>query len=438
MIHLAKEDIKHSLGKFIVTAMGVGMLLGIVLIMVGVYRGMIADAEVLLDDLDVDLWIVQEDTLGPFAEASRVHEDLKYTIKSINAIDKSEAITFQNLQLPLAKRKLSVVAIGYDIYGNINPINPKRLIKGRMPKHDHYEIVVSDKTLYKIGDKIPLGRNSYTVVGITHGTVASNGDPLVYLSLKDGQELQFTYTNKRIQTDRAQAIKAEHLSKHFGKGDSLVDVIDDASFTINKGELVALIAPSGAGKTTLLMMLGCVVEPSAGTIWIGDEKVYDNKWLTKETRKIRREKIGFIFQAHYLIPFLNIMDNLILLPQTNGVDEKDSQKKARELLTYFDIADKENAMPSQLSGGQNQRVAIARALMNNPEIILADEPTAALDTERSVDVVKLLKKIAIEQDVAIIMVTHDERMLPYCDRIMKIEHKRIVFENSDQKSQKNR
>jgi len=213
MIHLAKEDIKHTLGKFIVTAMGVGMLLGIVLIMMGVYRGMISDAEVLLKDLDVDLWIVQEDTLGPFAEASRVHEDLKYTIKSINAIDKSEAITFQNLQLPLAKRKLGVLAIGYDIYGAINPINPKRLIKGRMLKHDHYEIVVSDKTFYKLGDKIPLGRNEYKVVGITHGTVASNGDPLVYLSLKDAQELQFTYTNKRIQTDRERGIvnKDAHL-----------------------------------------------------------------------------------------------------------------------------------------------------------------------------------------------------------------------------------
>jgi len=237
--------------------------------------------------------------------------------------------------------------------------------------------------------------------------------------------------------ENTQAIKAENLGKHFGKGDSFVDVINDASFTINKGELVALVAPSGAGKTTLLMMLGCVEEPSSGKIWIGDEKVYDNKWLTKETRKIRREKIGFIFQAHYLIPFLNIIDNLILLPQANLVDEKNSKEKARGLLKYFDIADKANAMPSQLSGGQNQRVAIARALMNNPDIILADEPTAALDSKRSVDVVKILKKIALEQDVAIVMVTHDERMLPYCDKIMKIEQKRIVFEEIDKKSEDN-
>jgi len=213
MIYLAKEDIKHILGKFIVTAIGVGMLLGIVLIMMGVYRGMISDAEVLLKDLNVDLWVVQDDTLGPFAEASRVHEDLKYTIKAISAIDKSEAITFQNLQLPLANRKLAVLAIGYDIYGDINPINPDRLIEGRVLQTDHYEIVVSDKTGYKIDDKIKLGRNFYTVVGITHGSVASGGDPLVYMSLKDAQELQFTYTNKRIQTDKARGIinKDSHL-----------------------------------------------------------------------------------------------------------------------------------------------------------------------------------------------------------------------------------
>ena len=226
------------------------------------------------------------------------------------------------------------------------------------------------------------------------------------------------------------AIKVENLCKHFGKGDTFIDIIQNANFSINKGELVALIAPSGAGKTTLLMMIGCVEKPSSGTIWLGDEKVYENKWLTKKTRKIRREKIGFIFQSHYLIPFLNVIDNLTLLPQTNGIDEKISKEKARELLKYFDIADKENVMPSQLSGGQNQRVAIARALANNPEIILADEPTAALDMSRSVDVVKMLKKIALEQNVAVIMVTHDERMLEYCDKIMKIEDKGIVFKKS--------
>ena len=223
-----------------------------------------------------------------------------------------------------------------------------------------------------------------------------------------------------------QAIKVENLVKHFGKDDVLVRVLEGASFEVNKGELVALIAPSGAGKTTLLMMIGCVEEPTSGTIWLGEEKVYDNKWLTKETRKIRREKIGFIFQAHYLIPFLNIIENITLVPQTNGVSEEESKKIAMELLKYFEIDDKAYAMPSELSGGQNQRAAIARALANKPEIILADEPTAALDSKRSVDVVKMLKKIAMEQNVAVIMVTHDEAMLPLCDRILKIKDKKVV------------
>lgn len=223
-----------------------------------------------------------------------------------------------------------------------------------------------------------------------------------------------------------QSIKVENLVKTFGQGENSIKVIDGASFSVKKGELVALIAPSGAGKTTLLMMIGCVQEPTSGQIYLGDEKVYDNKWLTHETRKIRREKIGFIFQAHYLIPFLTVLENVTLLPQTNGASKLEANTKAMELLTYFDIADKAHSMPSSLSGGQNQRVAIARALANNPEIILADEPTAALDLTRSIDVVKMLKKIAIDQNVAVIMVTHDEAMLPLCDRILKIENKKVI------------
>lgn len=223
------------------------------------------------------------------------------------------------------------------------------------------------------------------------------------------------------------AIKVKNLVKNFGKEENLVKVIENASFEIQKGEVVALIAPSGAGKTTLLMMIGCVLEPTSGEIWLGENMVYQDKWIAKDTRRIRREKIGFIFQAHYLIPFLNVLENITLLPQANKVSEADAKKKAMELLEYLEIADKAYNMSSQLSGGQNQRVAIARALANNPEIILADEPTAALDGERSVSVIKMLKKIAVEQNVAIITVTHDERILPYCDRIMKIQNRGIVF-----------
>jgi len=207
MINLAQKEIAHTFGKFIVTAMGVGMLLGIVLIMMGVYRGMIIDAQVLLNDLDVDFWIVQENTLGPFAESSRVHEDLKDTIRVIEGIDKSEGITFQNLQLPSKEGMIRVFAVGFDPFGDINPINSQRLIEGRSINKSHYEMVVSAKTGFKLGDVIRLGRDDYKVVGITHGTVSSGGDPLVYISLKDAQELQFLYSNERIRNDRARGIK---------------------------------------------------------------------------------------------------------------------------------------------------------------------------------------------------------------------------------------
>jgi len=216
------------------------------------------------------------------------------------------------------------------------------------------------------------------------------------------------------------SIKVENLVKSFGEGESLVEVIKGASFEVKKGELAALIAPSGAGKSTLLMMIGCVLEPTSGKIWLGDDLVYDQAWKTKDARKIRREKLGFIFQAHYLIPFLNVLDNVALLPLTSTKDEEKERDRAKEILSYLGLAEKYAAKPSELSGGQNQRVAIARALANQPQIILADEPTAALDIERAHSVVKMLKEVAKTQDVAIIMVTHDERLLGYCDKILKI------------------
>jgi len=230
--------------------------------------------------------------------------------------------------------------------------------------------------------------------------------------------------------NKNQAIKIKNLEKSFGKGDSKVTVIDGADFTLNKGEFVALVAPSGAGKTTLLMMLGCVLEPTSGIIEIGNEVVYDNKWLVKDDRELRRKKIGFIFQAHYLIPFLNIEENVTLLPYQNGEKPKVVKKRVKEILEYLDMSDKLHNMPSELSGGQNQRIAIARALANEPDIILADEPTAALDRHRAVSVVKMLKKITREQNVTIIMVTHDDRLLPYCDKILTIKDKKIQIEES--------
>lgn len=222
------------------------------------------------------------------------------------------------------------------------------------------------------------------------------------------------------------SIRVENLVKSFGKGETFLSVIDGASFEVAGGELVALVAPSGAGKTTLLMMMGCIEEPTSGKIYLGDELVYDDGYLHRDTRKLRREKIGFIFQAHHLLPFLNIEENVTLLPLANGKTKAESSKIASDLLEYLGIKEKLKAMPSQLSGGQNQRVAIARALANKPRIILADEPTAALDASRSKSVVDLLKSIARKEGVAIVMVTHDDAILTLCDRVLKIEDKKVI------------
>lgn len=216
-------------------------------------------------------------------------------------------------------------------------------------------------------------------------------------------------------------ISVENLSKTYGEGESAVHAIKEATFEIYAGETVALLGPSGSGKTTLITMIGCITEPSSGKLTLDSELMYDQKWQISDTRRIRREKIGFIFQAHNLIPFLNVLENVTIVPLMNGVKKAQADQKAQELLDYLGVEDKLTKMPSQLSGGQSQRVAIARSLANNPKIILADEPTAALDGERALSVMQLLRKLAQEQEVAIIIVTHDERMLPLFDRILRVE-----------------
>ena len=209
MINLAKREIEHTLGKFLVTSAGVGMLLGIVLIMIGVYRGMVIDAQVLLDDIGADLWIVQENTLGPFAEASRVHEDLKNRIKTQEGIAQAEGITLQNMQIPTEEGLVRATVVGYDPFGAFKVVNPSRLVACRTLMQQHYEMVATYKIGLKLGQKVALGRDIYTVVGITHGSVSSGGDPLVYVSLKDAQKLQFLYSNARIRNDRARGAKVE-------------------------------------------------------------------------------------------------------------------------------------------------------------------------------------------------------------------------------------
>lgn len=210
------------------------------------------------------------------------------------------------------------------------------------------------------------------------------------------------------------------LKKRYGRGDTAVDALKGVDMQVSPGEVVGLVGPSGSGKTTLLKCLGAVIEPSAGTMILGDDVIYDNGWKVRDLRALRRDKIGFVFQAPYLIPFLNVTDNVALLPMLAGKRNGEARAQAMELLETLDVGHRAKAMPSQLSGGEQQRVAIARGLVNRPPVILADEPTAPLDSERALAVIRILNEMAQKFDTAIIVVTHDEKIIPTFKRIYHI------------------
>ncbi|HEX2752061.1 MAG TPA: ABC transporter ATP-binding protein [Alphaproteobacteria bacterium] len=215
-------------------------------------------------------------------------------------------------------------------------------------------------------------------------------------------------------------IRIEGLKKRYGEGDTAVYALKGVDMHVAAGEVVGLIGPSGSGKTTLLKCLGAVIDPTEGRMVLGDEIIFDNGWRVDDLRALRRDKIGFVFQAPYLIPFLDVTDNVALLPMLAGVPNEEARKKALDLLTSLDVHHRASAMPSQLSGGEQQRVAIARGLINHPPIILADEPTAPLDSERALAVMRILNNMAQEFETAIIIVTHDEKIIPTFKRIYHI------------------
>ena len=219
---------------------------------------------------------------------------------------------------------------------------------------------------------------------------------------------------------RQKGIRIEGLSKRYGKGDTAVFALKDVNMLVEPGEVVGLIGPSGSGKSTLLKCLGAVIEPSAGRMTLGDEVIFDNGWKVRDLRALRRDKIGFVFQAPYLIPFLNATDNVALLPMLAGVPNAEARARALELLTALDVQHRAQAMPAQLSGGEQQRVSIARGLVNRPPVILADEPTAPLDSVRAMAVVRLLNYMARKLQTAVIVVTHDEKIIPTFKRIYHI------------------
>ena len=222
------------------------------------------------------------------------------------------------------------------------------------------------------------------------------------------------------QTAAGRGIRIEGVSKRYGQGETAVDALKHVDMAVAPGEVVGLIGPSGSGKTTLLKCLGAIIEPTAGRMTLGGEVIYDNGWRIKDLRALRRDRIGFVFQAPYLIPFLNVTDNVALLPMLAGHTNRDARQRAVDLLEALDVGQRARAMPSQLSGGEQQRVAIARGLVNRPPVILADEPTAPLDSERALAVIRILNDMAGQFETAIIVVTHDEKIIPTFRRIYHI------------------
>jgi putative ABC transport system ATP-binding protein len=225
------------------------------------------------------------------------------------------------------------------------------------------------------------------------------------------------------------SIQLEGLRKTYGQGETAVDALKNVNMHIAPGEVVGLIGPSGSGKSTLLKCLGAVIEPTAGRMTLGGEVIYENGWKIKDLRALRRDKIGFIFQAPYLIPFLNVTDNVALLPMLAGVPNTQARARAKELLEALGVVHRANASPSELSGGEQQRVSIARALANRPPVILADEPTAPLDSERALGVMGILNQMASQYQTAIIVVTHDEKIIPLFKRIYAIRDGQTIEES---------
>ncbi len=223
-------------------------------------------------------------------------------------------------------------------------------------------------------------------------------------------------------------IKIENLRKRYGEGDAAVEALKDVNMHVAPGEVVGLVGPSGSGKSTLLKCLGAIIEPTSGRMTLGQEIIYDDGWKISDLRTLRRDKIGFVFQAPYLIPFLDVTDNVALLPMLAGQTNAVARARAHELLDALEVGHRAQAQPSQLSGGEQQRVSIARALANRPPVILADEPTAPLDSERALGVMRILNQMALQYHAAIIVVTHDEKIIPTFKRIYHIRDGRTYEE----------
>lgn len=230
----------------------------------------------------------------------------------------------------------------------------------------------------------------------------------------------------------AVVLEVNHVVKTFNvEGGTTINAVDDVSFEVRSGEFVALVGPSGSGKTTLLSILAALLAPTSGQVLIDGQDL--SRLNEKKRVQLRRQKIGFTFQANNLIPFLTAQENVELMLRLNGLADKAGRMRAAELLARLGLGDRLRNLPGQMSGGQQQRVAIARALIHNPAVVLADEPTASLDTERAFQVVETFARLIHEYERAGIMVTHDLRMCKYVDRVLQMRDGQLVRVIEDRK-----
>lgn len=229
--------------------------------------------------------------------------------------------------------------------------------------------------------------------------------------------------------DTTPAIEVTNLRKVYGSGHTEVVAIRDATLSIARGEIVGMLGPSGAGKSTLLTAMALINPPTSGQVVIGGKPVLDGPRALVDLRAFRRQHLGFVFQKANLIPFLTALENVQIALEVNDTTPHAARKRAMELLDYFNVGARANNLPDALSGGEQQRVAVARALANQPSLILADEPTAALDSALGRQVMELFAQIAHESRAGVLVVTHDHRTLEVFDRILDVEdgmiHSRI-------------
>ncbi|MED0961057.1 ABC transporter ATP-binding protein [Bacillus paramycoides] len=219
-------------------------------------------------------------------------------------------------------------------------------------------------------------------------------------------------------------LKLDKVSKVYGEGNTEVTALHPMSLDVKAGEFIGIVGPSGSGKSTLLSIAGALLSPSNGDIYIREQNI--TKLSEKEMTDIRLKKIGFIFQFANLVPYLNVKEQLLYIAKLKKESKQESEKRADHLLAAFGLGERKKHYPNQLSGGEKQRVAIARAFMNNPDLILADEPTASLDSKRAREVVEMMKREVKESQKAAIMITHDERMLDVCDRILTLRDGQLI------------